>query len=70
MKSNERRNEVSATENKSSFLEILHKTPCYVTALDESCDIFYIEQIPTFVRYLEIVKVKHFWVRIFRIISD
>lgn len=36
---NTRKTEILAAENKNSLLELLHKSPSYAVALDESCDI-------------------------------
>ncbi|GLV37440.1 hypothetical protein CBL_10594 [Carabus blaptoides fortunei] len=53
-RSNTRRTEISASDNKSSLLELLQKAPCYAIALDESCDIVDDEQISIFVRFFDI----------------
>lgn len=53
-RSNTRRTEILAADNKSSLLELLQKAPCYAIALDESCDIVDEEQMSTFVRFLDI----------------
>lgn len=53
-RSNTRRTEILATDNKSSLLELLQKAPCYAIALDESCDIVDDEQMSIFVRFFDI----------------
>lgn len=52
-RSNARRTEILAADNKSSLLELLQKAPCYAIALDESCDITDEEKMSTFVRFLD-----------------
>jgi len=53
-KSNTRRTEMLAAENKKSLFELLHKSPFYCIALDESCDLFDSEQMSIFVRFFDI----------------
>jgi hypothetical protein len=51
---NTRRTEMLAAENKKSLFELLHKSPCYCIALDESCDLVDSEQMSIFVRFFDI----------------
>lgn len=53
-KSNTRRTEILAADNKSSLFELLQKAPCYAIALDESCDIVDNEQMSIFVRFFDV----------------
>lgn len=53
-RSNTRRTEILAADNKRSLLELLQKAPCYAIALDESCDIVDDEQMSIFVRFYDI----------------
>ncbi|XP_050532632.1 protein ZBED8-like [Daktulosphaira vitifoliae] len=53
-RSNTRRNEILADDNKNSLISILQKAPCYALALDESCDIIDSEQISIFVRFFDV----------------
>ncbi|KAL4153601.1 hypothetical protein QTP88_001485 [Uroleucon formosanum] len=53
-RSNTRRTELLAAENKKSLFELLHKSPCYCIALDESCDLVDSEQMSIFVRFFDI----------------
>lgn len=53
-KSNTKRTEILAADNKRSLLELLEKAPCYAIALDESCDIADVEQMSIFVRFFDI----------------
>ncbi|XP_060880731.1 general transcription factor II-I repeat domain-containing protein 2B-like [Metopolophium dirhodum] len=53
-RSNTRRTEMLAAENKKSLFELLHKSPCYCIALDESCDLVDSEQMSIFVRFFDI----------------
>ncbi|XP_049782658.1 general transcription factor II-I repeat domain-containing protein 2-like [Schistocerca cancellata] len=52
-RSNTRRTEISATDIKSTLLELLEKAPCYPIALDKSCDMVDDEQISIFVRFFD-----------------
>lgn len=53
-RSNTRRTEILAADNKSSLLELLQKAPCYAIAIDESCDIVDAEQMSVFVRFFDV----------------
>jgi len=53
-RSNTRRTEILAAENKKSLFELLHKSSCYCIALDESCDLVDSEQMSIFVRFFDI----------------
>ncbi|XP_025411051.1 general transcription factor II-I repeat domain-containing protein 2A-like [Sipha flava] len=53
-RSNTRRTEILAAENNKSLFELLHKSPCYCIALDESCDLVDSEQMSIFVRFFDI----------------
>lgn len=52
-RSNTRRTEILADDNKKSLLKLVKKAPCYALALDESCDIVDDEQMSVFVRFFE-----------------
>ncbi|XP_025416189.1 general transcription factor II-I repeat domain-containing protein 2-like [Sipha flava] len=52
-RSNTRRTEMLTAENKKSLFELLHKSPCYCIALDESCDLVDSEQMSIFVRFFD-----------------
>lgn len=53
-KSNTKRTEILAADNKRSLLELLQKAPCYAIAIDESCDIVDEEQMSIFVRFFDV----------------
>ncbi|KAF2903158.1 hypothetical protein ILUMI_03028 [Ignelater luminosus] len=53
-KSNFRRTEILATDNKSSLLGLLKKAPYYAITVDESCDVVDDEQMSIFARFFDI----------------
>ncbi|XP_060845950.1 general transcription factor II-I repeat domain-containing protein 2-like [Rhopalosiphum padi] len=52
-RSNTRRTELLADDNKNNLIHILQMAPCYAIAIDESCDIVDSEQMSIFVRFLD-----------------
>lgn len=52
-RSNTRRTEILATDNKETLLNMIQDAPCYALALDESCDIVDDEQLAVFVRFFD-----------------
>ncbi|CAH0552921.1 unnamed protein product [Brassicogethes aeneus] len=60
-RSNTRRTEILAADNKSTLLELMQKVPCYAIALDKSCDIVDYEQTSIFLRFFDIVTCIGLW---------